>query len=148
MSTAGWIVDASVAAKWFRPSSIEPDRELAEELIAEGSIRTTSLCLFEIGNVLALKTLDNDQQVAEKLAALVRYCGTPIELAPADYARASELARKHGITFYDASYVAIAERMGRRVVSADRDLLDPGLAVDLKTAVGGGRGPSGPGPSS
>jgi predicted nucleic acid-binding protein len=135
MASAGWIVDASVAVKWFRSREIEPDRAQAEALIARASIRTTNLCLFEVGNALALKTRDSDEQIGLKLSALVRYCGPPIDLLPADYASTSRLVRKHGLTFYDASYVAIAERLGRKVISADRDLLGPGLAVDIGTAL-------------
>jgi predicted nucleic acid-binding protein len=45
------------------------------------------------------------------------------------------LVRAHKLTFYDASYVAIANRVGRGVLSADRDLLEPGLAVTLETAL-------------
>ena len=138
MTPGGWIIDASIAVKWFRAREIEPDRELAEKLIADGSIRTTTLCVFEVGNTLARKTRDSNEQIGGKLRTLVGYCGPPIDLQVADYVSASRLTRRYGITFYDASYVAIAERLGRTVVSADRDLLDPGLAVDLAAAVESG----------
>ena len=119
------------------PGEIEPERELAEILIAEASIRITSLCLYEVGNVLATKTRDSDEQIGRKLEALVHY-GPPLELTVPDFASPATLARRHKLTFYDASYVAIAERLGRKVVSADQDLIGPGLAVDLATAVGAG----------
>ncbi|HMU25852.1 MAG TPA: type II toxin-antitoxin system VapC family toxin [Solirubrobacterales bacterium] len=138
MTPANLIVDASIAVKWFRPREIEPERELAEILIAEASIRITSLCLYEVGNVLATKTRDSDEQIGRKLEALVHYCGPPLELTVPDFRLAGNLARRHKLTFYDASYVAIAERLGRKVVSADQDLIGPGLAVDLATAVGAG----------
>jgi len=136
MTTDAWIVDASIAAKWFRPSEIEPDRYLAESLIAGSSIRTTTLCVYEVGNTLTRKTRDSSDQIARKLRALIRFCGPPVDLAAADYAAITELVRDHDLTFYDASYVAIARRLGRQVISADRDLLGPGLAVDLSTAIG------------
>ena len=38
-------------------------------------------------------------------------------------------------TFYDASYAAVAQRIGRVLVSADADLLDAGLAQSLAAAL-------------
>jgi len=136
MEREAWIADASIAVKLFRPLAYEPDRKLAETLITRSAIRTTTLCVHEVGNVLIGKTRDSPEQIDQKLRALVRFCGQPIDLDPSDYKRVVQLVREHDLTFYDASYVAIAERLGRRVVSADRDLLDPGLAVDLATATG------------
>jgi len=138
MTTDAWIVDASIAVKWFRPSEIEPDRYLAETLIARSSIRTTTLCVYEVGNALTRKTRDSSEEIARKLRALIRFCGPPIDFSSADYEVITGLVRDHDLTFYDASYAAIAGRLGRQVISADRDLLDPGLAVDLSTAVGAG----------
>ena len=43
---------------------------------------------------------------------------------------AVEVAREHGISAYDAAYVAAARRNGWTLVSADiRDLVSKGLAV-------------------
>jgi hypothetical protein len=61
--------------------------------------------------------------------------GDPLDLLPEDFQVATGLAFEHDLTFYDASYVAIASRMGRRVLSADSDLLDPGLAANLESAL-------------
>jgi predicted nucleic acid-binding protein len=40
-----------------------------------------------------------------------------------------ELAVEHELTAYDAAYAAIARRQNAQLVSLDRDLLDPGLAI-------------------
>ena len=67
MSTSaggGWIVDASVAVKWFKPASIEPDSDLARAAIGNLPLRTTSLAFYETGNVLS-----RAGQIPERVAA-------------------------------------------------------------------------------
>jgi predicted nucleic acid-binding protein len=65
----------------------------------------------------------------------VEICGAPIELVAQDYRAAAQLALDHDLTFYDASYAAVAGRAGRTLLSADEDLLEPGLATTLKDAL-------------
>ena len=134
ISGRGWLVDAGVALKWFRSPAVEPDAETARELIGAAPIKATSLAFFEVGSVLARTPEASPALVEESLRTMLRICGPPVELDAADFGPCAHLAEKHRITFYDASYVAIADRLNRRVVSADRDLLGPGLAVDLATA--------------
>jgi len=98
-------------------------------------MRITGLTLYEIGNLLGRYAGRDAAQVGAALDLLVEICGDPLPLLADDYAATAELAHVHGLTFYDASYVAIANRMGRRVLSADGDLLDPGLAANLEAAL-------------
>lgn len=133
---AAWVVDASVAAKWFLPVEREPQGELARESVGRLAMRTTTLAFYEVGNVLSTYSGGwSEEQIDRALGLLLEICGDPLELAPVDHRATAELARAHGLSFYDASYVAIANRMGRRVLSADGDLLDPGLAANLETAL-------------
>ena len=137
MSTSaggGWIVDASVAVKWFKPASIEPDSDLARAAIGNLPLRTTSLAFYETGNVLS-RAGQTPERIAANLDVMSQACGSPVELKSEDFAVCAEISNEYGITFYDASYVAIARRLKRRVLSADSDLLAPGLASDLRTAL-------------
>ena len=135
-SSDAWIVDASVAVKWFLPVEREPEGQLARDAIGQLAMRTTSLGFFEVGNVLTTRSSWSGERVGAALGLLLEICGDPIELTPEDHGAAAELARAHDLTFYDASYVAIANRIGRGVLSADGDLVKPGLAVTLETALG------------
>lgn len=136
VARAAWVVDASVAAKWFLPVEREPQGELARESVGRLAMRTTTLAFYEVGNVLSTYSGGwSKEQVDRALTLLREICGDPLELSPVDYRATAELALAHKLSFYDASYVAIANRMGRRVLSADGDLLDPGLAADLETAL-------------
>jgi predicted nucleic acid-binding protein len=131
-----WIVDASVAVKWFFPVEREPEGQLAREAIGQLAMRTTSLGFFEVGNVLTVNSSWTGKKVGAALGLLHEICGDPFELTAEDHHAAAELARAHNLIFYDASYVAIANRVGRGVLSADSDLVKPGLAVTLETALG------------
>lgn len=131
-----WVVDASVAAKWFRPMESEPEGQLARKAVGRLAMRMTTLTVYEVGNVLTLHSGWSADKVRTALDLLLEICGEPLPLLPEDVDATAELALVHDLTFYDASYVAIAKRMGRRVLSADGDLLDPGLAATLGTALG------------
>lgn len=131
-----WVVDASVAAKWFLPAEREPEGELAREAIGRLAMRTTSLGFYEVGNVLTTHSGWPAERVGTALDLLTEICGDPLELTAADHGTAAALALAHRLTFYDASYVAIARRLGRGVLSADGDLTKPGLALKLEAALG------------
>jgi predicted nucleic acid-binding protein len=135
IDSEGWLVDASVALKWFLPVEHEPDGELARTAIGRLAMRTTSLAVYEIGNILTLHSGWTASRIASALDLLAEICGDPVELAAQDHQRAAALALEHNLTFYDASYAAIALRTGRRLLSADRGLTVPGLAVGLTDAL-------------
>jgi predicted nucleic acid-binding protein len=130
-----WVVDASVALKWFLPLEREPDGELARAAIGRLAMRTTELAVHEVGNVLVLHSGWPAERIASALDLLIEICGDPLALTPEDRRLGAELALAHRLTFYDASYAAVARRLGRRLLSADADLTDPGLAVDLRKAL-------------
>lgn len=46
--------------------------------------------------------------------------------------QAVDLAERHGLTVYDASYAAVAQRRGLLLVSGDRALQRAGLAVAVE----------------
>jgi len=137
VAAGAWLVDASVAVKWFLPVEREPDGELARTAIGRLAMRTTALAMHEVGNVLTIHSGWPAERIASALALLEEICGDPIELRPDDHALVAELALAHGLTFYDASYAAIARRTDRRLLSADADLTSPGLAAGLNAALGG-----------
>ena len=131
----GWLVDASVALKWFLPLEREPDGPLARMAIGQLGMRTTTLAFFEVGNILTRHSRLAAVQIGAALGLLEDICGDPIDLTGEDRHAAAALARKHELSFYDASYAAIALRTGRRLLSADGDLLAPKLAVTLQDAL-------------
>lgn len=98
-------------------------------------MRTTSLAFYEVGNILVRHSSLEAVQIGAALGLLEDICGDPIELTSADRHCAATLAHEHKLTFYDASYAAVASRTGRRLISADGDLLGPKLAITLQESL-------------
>jgi predicted nucleic acid-binding protein len=130
-----WLVDASVALKWFLPASREPDGELARAAVGRLAMRTTALAVHEVGNILIRHSGWTAARIGMALDLLVEICGDPIDLLAEDFLPTAQLAQLHELTFYDASYAAIAKRTRRTLLSADGDLLSPRLAISLQDAV-------------
>ena len=127
------LVDASVAIKWMLPASREPDADDARWLIGEADLKTTTLAHYEVASTIVRIHPAGGAAAVEASALLRAICGEPEPLLPDDVIAAAALADEHGLTFYDASYAAIALARGLPLVSADRDLLVPGLAVPVPT---------------
>ncbi len=131
-----WIVDASVALKWFLPVDREPDGELARSAIGKLAMRTTTLAVHEVGNILTRRSGWGAERVAAGLQSAARDLRRPRGARPRGPPPRRAVALEHDLTFYDASYVAIARRTQRGLLSADGDLLAPRLALPLQDALG------------
>jgi predicted nucleic acid-binding protein len=100
------------------------------------SVAALDLTLYEVVNAVARQYRQPDQ--AQRIGrALLRTCGE--ELARMDHALGEEVVKvvsEHGLTAYDAAYVAAARRNGWQFVSLNvRDLVSKGLAVTPDAAV-------------
>ncbi len=94
------------------------------------------LTLFEVANVVAFKAR-KPQRARRLLALIVKRCGNQVlrvDLGLHD--SAIDAVAEHGLTAYDAAYVAAAQRNGWTLVSLDiADLVSKGLAVTPDAAV-------------
>jgi predicted nucleic acid-binding protein len=87
-------------------------------------VHVPALLLYEVGNMLLLKTRLG---LAGLEDALDRLEGLPLVVAPPAtplLKRASSLGRQLGLTFYDASFLALAMELDSPYVTADRRLFD------------------------
>jgi predicted nucleic acid-binding protein len=128
-ATAAKIVtDTSVLVKWFK----QRDEDLLKEaraLLAEVEagpleVHVPALLLYEVGNVLLLETrlgparLDAAMDHLETIPFIVAPPATPL------LKRAARVGRELGLTFYDASFVALAVELDCPLITADRRLYD------------------------
>ena len=118
-----WVASGAPASQWH---------EAAKALVREPPIPlgAIDLTLYEIANVVGVR--DGQPDAARVLAQVLRRrCGNRIVAFDAELLDATlELATEHGLSAYDAAYVAAARRMGWQLVSVDiRDLVSKGLAV-------------------
>ena len=87
-------------------------------------VHVPALLLYEIGNILLLKTrlgstgLDDAIDHLETLPLIVAPPATPL------LKRAARLGRELGITFYDASFLALAVELDCPCITADRRLFE------------------------
>jgi predicted nucleic acid-binding protein len=129
-----YLVDASVWVSLVERDS--PHREAAASLVRNGGLAALDLTLYEIGNVVGVK--QGDATEASRIVRLLLRCCRDRLLAIDEelLESALRLAAEHGLTAYDAAYVAAAKRNGWTLVSADiADLVSKGLAVAPDAAV-------------
>ena len=131
-----FLVDASVWVSLVERGS--PHREAATALVRDRApmLGALDLTLYEVANAVGVKQGDVDG--ASRLnRLLLRCCRDKLLRVDGDLVESAlRVAIDHGLTAYDAAYVAAAARHGMTLVSADlRDLVSKGLAVTPDAAV-------------
>jgi predicted nucleic acid-binding protein len=124
--TGGYVLDASVVAKWFTRHD-EPERAAAlglrrRHLAGETRLIVPDLCLIEVANAIRFSGRAKEEHVSEALEALR---ALSLEVASTGWERllrANAIAWAAHTTLYDAVYVALAEDVGLPLLTADRDL--------------------------
>lgn len=93
-------------------------------------VAALDLTFYEIANAMGAKR-GQAKEARFLVQMLVERCGTDvIAIDAALIDSALEVSAEHGLTAYDAAYVAAARRHGWTLVSADiGDLVSKGLAV-------------------
>jgi predicted nucleic acid-binding protein len=123
-----FVVDASVAAKWYLHVD-EADVELADGLLRQcldGELELHAPAVFtcEVGNLLVSARLRNPARLSEERAAECRrgLFALPIRIHPAsdeDGLETLAMALRFSKTFYDMSYLQLAEKLDCKVCTAD-----------------------------
>lgn len=124
------LLDASVLLAAFDPD--DDHHQEARALLEDGetALATLDLARYEVTNV-AVRAWRAPESVAPLLAAIDRVGedGGVLVSGTSLLTRAAEIAERHGISGYDAAYVAAGAEAGLRLVSCDeRDLVSRGLA--------------------
>jgi len=120
------VVDTSIAIKWVLQES---DSEIAETMLIEWSsngvvILAPALLTYEVANALYKKARKGDFtfETAKEALTKVLLSGVALNFSQDSNLgrRAIELARQFGLTAtYDAHYLALAEREGCELWTAD-----------------------------
>jgi len=124
---ARYILDASVAAKWFTRHE-EPDREKALALRDRHRRRHCRLVLPEFGLIEVMNAIRFSRRAveADTSAALAALTDLQLDIVPADWdllRKATAVAWTYRTSVYDAVYVALAERVGFPLLTADEELV-------------------------
>lgn len=124
------LLDAGVwiAAKDGRDRYFEPARLLAVD--SGQPVAALGLTLYEVANVVAAKKQRNDDAVDLCRLVSARCADRLVAIDPELIRRTVEIIAVHGLTAYDAAYVAVARRHDWTLVSTDiANLVSKGLAV-------------------
>ena len=113
--SAGWVIDSSVGLGWVHHDQATPEtnKVLAE---VEGGITVVvpSLWFLEIANGLLVLQRRKKITGAERKSALETLARLNLtvddEAGRVAFQQTSELAEKHGLSIYDATYLEVALR--------------------------------------
>jgi len=126
---SAYILDASVAAKWFLPPGEETFVEESLRLLEEysrGAIRLTVPDLFwaEFGNILWKAARLGRISVEAAEEALMTLTEQPFPTSPSlpHLDAAFAIGTRFQCTVYDSLYVALAVSSGRPLITADERL--------------------------
>jgi len=121
-----WVVDASVIEKWVIPPDDEPWQGQAGAIFSAARQGLAEICApslwhYEVGNILARKF---PSQAPAQLAALSVILGEGYPTTDTAWRVAAlDLTARYRVTFYDASYHALAIVLDGVFVTADEKYL-------------------------
>ena len=118
-----FVLDASIAAFWAFEDENHPAAALALERIRTDEVLVPGIWWFEVRNTLVVNERRgrlSEADTAIFLRGLSRL-GVTIDRTPEESAVLA-LARTHRLSFYDASYLELAQREGLPLVTLDHDL--------------------------
>ena len=118
-----FVVDASVAAKWFVPEIYSDAATLL--LNPAFSLYAPDLIAAELGNVLWKKVRRGEIESSDAAEILTAFSRMPIEMRPASVlvGAALELAVAIDRTVYDSLYLALAIAENCALITADAKFL-------------------------
>ncbi|OGG11954.1 hypothetical protein A2Z00_04055 [Candidatus Gottesmanbacteria bacterium RBG_13_45_10] len=106
------IIDSSVAVKWLNTQDehhlAQADKILKDVQAGKTYLLMPELAKYEIGNALLYKQMT----VPYALGSITAFYSIPIQFMPQDQQQAQlamQLAYEHNVTFYDASFMALAK---------------------------------------
>ncbi len=124
-----WVLDCSAMASvmLMETECRETDDLLEQALAGRVHISVPSLFWYEMSNVLAMAVRKKRLDINQGRDALARLCELPISTDTADgvviYRRILDLALMHELSFYDAAYLELADRIGASLKTLDQALL-------------------------
>ena len=117
------VLDNSIVLCWCLADEVDPlARSALLSTIEQGAV-APRLWRYELCNALLVNERRGRLEAADTRAILLDLAGMRIELdAQHDEANVLDLARKHQLTAYDASYLEVARRRRLPLATLDRRL--------------------------
>jgi predicted nucleic acid-binding protein len=120
-----FVLDASIAASWHFEDKRNYHAESVLNALAHEAALVPAHWWFEIRNALLMGERHGRASEHQTLRFLERLAILPIELAELPgQAAVLTLARRYGLTFYDAAYLELAQRERIALATLDEKLAD------------------------
>jgi predicted nucleic acid-binding protein len=127
-----FVLDASIAACWAFGDESRPRADLALDLIRKEEARVPSLWWFELRNILIVNERRRRISEADSSLFLRELSRLWVTIDRSfEEAGVMALARKHGLTVYDASYLELARRDSLPLATLDTDLIHAARAENI-----------------
>ncbi len=120
------VLDSSIIVKWFLKElySEEAIKVRNDYVQRKISIAVPSLLIYEVLNALRYSGVYSEEELKEICLALNKY-GFEIHDIEGDLkSKVVEIAYRHNITVYEASYIALAMKLKTVLYTADDELLE------------------------
>ena len=138
----GFVVDASVAIAWLFEDEVTPETEAVLDRLSDQEAHAPGLWELEVANVVL--SAERRGRISEIATAQImeRLRDLPIRINP-DNPRLHhllEVARRYGLTSYDAAYLTLALQLNLPLATLDRDLAAAAGLADVALVINGPAG--------
>jgi predicted nucleic acid-binding protein len=119
-----FVLDASVTMAWCFEDEATPDTDAVLDRLGADAAVVPAIWSLEVTNVLLVAERRGRVSEAQssRFAGLLAQLPIDIDDHPADIAALAALGRRHELSSYDASYLALAQRLGAGLATLDRPL--------------------------
>lgn len=118
-----FVLDASVTAAWCFPDENSDTANAAFDWLANDEAVVPALWWFEIRNILVVNERRGRIDQSETATFLADLARLPLGIdRKPDGDVVLAMARKHGLTAYDAAYLELARRVGGPLATLDKVL--------------------------
>lgn len=130
-----FVIDSSVVLNWLLPDESRADLRPIFSRLALSGAHSPILLRYEVTNVLLMAERRGRIDAVFRLEALADFEAMTISydvpLKPVSMVRVAELAATHGLTGYDAAYLALSLDLGLPLASIDRQLVRVAAALHV-----------------
>jgi predicted nucleic acid-binding protein len=127
-----FVLDASIAAVWAFDDEDHPDASAALSRLVNDHGVVPALWRFELGNTLLVNERRQRIEQERTQVFLREIAKLPIIIdSSPDESAIFALARRRRLTFYDATYLELALRLGAPLVTLDAALATAALAEQV-----------------
>ncbi len=130
---AAYVLDASVLAALYVDDPATEQSEAALKRMERYEMHAPDLVVLEVANVLWKRVRREELHAEDAMAAIADLSAAAIQFHPVGglVAQSLALALSHGFTAYDATYVALATRVGGIVMTNDGGMRQRGIEAGL-----------------